>query len=97
MYTQVVIFKLNTAIARQDFLAVSARMFRWMEQCPGFISYTLYEGDDAWCDTILWEGRFYAEQGMLAFYRSEISKEIVNLVEPGFTSFFGMPVALPPP
>jgi hypothetical protein len=95
LYTQVVIFKLDTAVARQDFLAVSAKMFRWLKQCPGFINYTLYEGDEVWCDTVSWEGRSYAEQGMLAFYQSDVSKEIVNLVEPGFTSFFGTPLALP--
>jgi hypothetical protein len=70
-------------------------MFRWLKQCPGFINYTLYDGGEVWCDTVLWESKSYAEQGMLAFYRSEVSKEIVNLVEPGFTSFFGTPVALP--
>jgi hypothetical protein len=96
MYTQVVIFKVDSAVARQDFLEASAKMFRWLKSCPGFIDYALYEGDEAWCDTVLWKSRFDAEQGMLAFYQSEVSREIVNLVEPGFTSFFGTPVGLPP-
>ena len=94
MYTQVVIFRLKEAVSRQDFLEASGRMFCWLKRCPGFMDYALYEGEEAWCDTVLWNSRDDAERGMRAFYEAGISKEIVDLVESGFTAFFGTPVAL---
>lgn len=92
MYTQVVIFKLKSDVSRRNFLDASANMLLWLKQCPGFMDYALYEGPEGWCDTVFWQSKACAEQGMHAFYRSELSKEIVDLVEPGFTSFFGTPV-----
>ncbi|QKE40350.1 MAG: hypothetical protein HO274_02645 [Ferrovum myxofaciens] len=68
-------------------------MIAWLKNKSGFIAYELYEGSEFWSDRIAWENQEFAQIGLKDFLTTAIAKEMIHLVEDGYSSFFGQKVA----
>jgi hypothetical protein len=69
-------------------------MSAWLKGQPGFLSYELFESKNSWADKIVWASQSEAAAGIAAFQETEIGKEMMGCLEPGFRVFMGTPVAL---
>ena len=54
---ELVVFKLNEGVSRDDFLATNDAVSSWISKQPGFLSRDLsYDADDdRWIDLVWWE------------------------------------------
>jgi Antibiotic biosynthesis monooxygenase len=54
---EVVVFKLNEGVAREQFLATDQAVSRWISEQPGFVSHELlHDADgDRWVELAWWE------------------------------------------
>jgi antibiotic biosynthesis monooxygenase (ABM) superfamily enzyme len=54
---ELVVFKLNEGISREQFLATNAAVSTWIGKQPGFVSHELaYDGEgDRWIEVAWWE------------------------------------------
>jgi quinol monooxygenase YgiN len=93
MYVQIVKFKLKPSSSRQKFLELTNEMIRILEEMDGFVAYELYEGSSCWSDRIVWESEKYAKEGLNIFLSADIAKQIIQLVDSDYSSFFGKVVA----
>ncbi len=93
MFVQIVKFKLRPEVSRDTFLHLTQQMIACLEDRPGFLAYELYEGSEYWSDRIAWKDETCAQAGLKAFLATAIAKELVPLVEEGYSSFSGEAVA----
>ncbi len=93
MFVQIVKFRLRPETSRDTSLHLTQQMIAWLENRTGFLTYELYEGAEDWSDRIAWEDETCAQAGLKAFLATAIAKEMVPLVEEGYSSFSGEAVA----
>ena len=93
MFVQIVKFKLEPETSRESFLALTEQMISWLETQSGFVAYELYEGTEFWSDRIAWENQEFAQDGLKDFLTTSIAKNMIHLVQEGYSSFFGNVVA----
>jgi len=93
MFVQIVKFKLKPDASRELFIHLTESMISWLKTRKGFVAYELYEGTEFWFDRIVWEGKEYAEAGLKDFLSTTLAKQIVGVVEDGYSSFMGQVVA----
>ena len=84
-----VTFHLKASSSVDRFLALSAELMTWLERRPGFLRYELFRSADAWTDTMVWSDDNSAREGNAAFMATQLSTEMIALVEPGYQSFVG--------
>ncbi len=94
MFVQIIISKTKPEIAKSDVINLTRKMSDWLKSQPGFLSYELFESKNNWADKIVWANQSDALLGIAAFQETEIGKEMMGYLEPGFRAFMGMPVAL---
>ena len=93
MHVQIVKFKLKLDTSREKFLELTVQMIAWFKEMEGFVAYELYEGSECWSDRVAWESEKHAQDGLNAFLSTAIAKQMIPLVESGYSSFFGEAVA----
>jgi quinol monooxygenase YgiN len=84
-----VTFRLRASSSVDRFLELSADLVAWLERRPGFLRYELFRSADAWTDTMVWSDSNSARDGNAAFMSTQLSTEMIALVEPGYRSFAG--------
>lgn len=89
MYAQIVKFKLKPESSRELFLKLTEEMISWLKEQDGFVAYELYQGSDCWSDRIVWHTEQQARVGRQIFLSTNIVKQMLDLVENDFSSFFG--------
>jgi hypothetical protein len=89
MFVQIVKFKLKPSASREVFLSLTEQLVDWLKNKSGFIAYELYEGSEFWSDRIAWKDEKSARDGLSDFSNTDIAKKLINLVEVGYSSFFG--------
>lgn len=92
MFVQIVKFKLKPDTTRELFLDLTDQLVAWLKSKDGFIAYELYEGSELWSDRISWHDQSFAQNSLNEFLKTSISKDLLQLVEDGSTSFFGQVV-----
>ena len=92
MFVQIVKFKLKPDTSRESFLDLTEQMVAWLKNKDGFIAYELYEGSEYWSDRIAWNDQSFAQDGLKDFLSTAIAKNLVHLVEDGYSNFFGQSV-----
>lgn len=92
MYVQIVKLKLRADASRESFLDLAEQMIAWLKNRPGFIAYELYEGAEFWSDRIAWENKAFAQDGLKDFADTALAQKLIQLVEDGYSSFFGQAV-----
>lgn len=81
--------------SRDRFLELSRGTKSWLEACPGFLRYELFEGvDGGWTDTMTWADADAAAAGNRAFAQTALAEQFAEIVEPTYLTFAGNPVAL---
>ncbi len=95
MFVQIVTSKLKEHTSRDHFLRLTAQMYSWLREQPGFVGYELYEGADAWTDRLVWDNQECATKGEQNFLATDIAKQFLELVEPDYQSFFGQAIFPP--
>ena len=93
MFVQIVKFKLRPDASHESFLDLTQQMIAWLKNKTGFIAYELYEGSEFWSDRIIWEDQGAAQDGLKDFLTTAVAKKLIQLVEYGYSSFFGQAVA----
>ena len=93
MFVQIVKFKLKPDASRELFLELTEQMIAWLNSRTGFIAYELSEGTEFWSDRIVWKDQGYSQEGLNDFMTTAIAKNLLYLVEGGYSSFFGQVVA----
>ena len=93
MYAQIVKFKLKPDSSRELFLNLTEQMINWLKNKSGFVAYELYEGPEYWSDRIVWKNQEFAQESLKDFLATNIAEQIIQLVDNGYSSFFGHEVA----
>lgn len=93
MHVQIVTFKLKPDTSRELFLELTEQMIAWLRDREGFLAYELYEGAEYWSDRIAWASERHAKAGLEAFVTSTTARQMIALVESGYSSFFGEAIA----
>ena len=92
MFVQIVKFKLKPDSSRELLIQLTEQMVAYLKSRDGFVAYELYEGVECWSDRIVWGEKSHAESGLKAFLLTDLARQIMNLVESDFSSFFGKAV-----
>jgi len=94
MIAQVVIFTLKTPELRKEFLELTEQMVAWLYQQPGFVSYDLIEGDNAWSDRLVWQSLEDEKRGREAFLDTATARKMLECVDVDFRSVTGEAVVI---
>ena len=91
---QIVISNLKPDANREHFLGLTNEMKKWFLTQDGFISYEVFENNHQWADKIVYKNNESAERINQLFMKTDIAKEMLNYVEPGYSVFMGKSVAV---
>jgi len=86
---QIVISKLIASSKRDRFIELTKQMNNWFLTQDGFVSYEAYENNLNLADKIVYKNKESAKRINKMFMETEIAKEMLTLVEPGYSSFIG--------
>ena len=89
---QIVVSKLKPNTSREHFVELTTEMKKWLLNQDGFISYEVYENNGHWADKIVYKNKESLEHINLLFLNTEIAKEMLNYIEPDYTTFIGKSV-----
>ncbi len=92
MFVHIVKFKLKPETSRESFLVLTEQMISWLKTKSGFVAYELYEGSEFWSDRISWKSQVLAQDGLKDFLTTSLAKNMIHLVQEGYSSFFGSAV-----
>ena len=92
-FVQVVISRLNSKATRERFLELTKEMYQWLLAQEGFISYEVFDNHPRWADKLVYQNKEAAERINKLFMETELAKNMLDLIEPGFTLFMGRPVS----
>lgn len=93
-YVEVVVFTLNTGVARDAFLRMSQHSRDWYCRQPGFRSSELIEGSEGqWVGILRWESRELAEFAQNRLMEETDMSEFFTAINPDGTQWVGGLVA----
>ena len=80
---ELVVYKLNADVSREQFLGTNGAVSAWIAKQPGFISRDLvYDGEgDRWVDVVCWETMEQAHGASEAAMTSESCQPMFALIE----------------
>ena len=80
---ELVVYKLNEGVSREQFLATNRPASTWLSTQPGFISRELvYDGDgDRWVDVVWWETMEQAQAAAELAMSSESCAPMFALID----------------
>ena len=80
---ELVVYKLNAGVSREQFLATNGAVSTWISKQPGFISRDLvYETEgDRWVDVVWWETMEQAHAASEASLASESCQPMFAQIE----------------
>ncbi len=82
---EVVVFKLQGGVDREEWIRSGEEVAAWMRAQPGFVDRVLLAstGDEAtWVDLLRWEGLEQAQAAAAGFERSFADCEFVRALDP---------------
>jgi heme-degrading monooxygenase HmoA len=95
---EVVLFKLQPGVAREDFLRAAAPTDAWLQRQPGMIERTLLAptpGGDTWVDTVRWRSLEDAEAAAAAFPQEQDNHDFESMIDPATAQMLRLqPLAL---
>ncbi len=89
-----VIFNLIEGVSQESFYSLTKKMKDWLDVQPGFTKYEILSSDEGMCDILTYENQEAADRIINDFSKTEIYKEVVKCVLPGFHYFLGESVGL---
>ena len=85
---QTVIFKLQPYVLADEFIRLAGRRYHWLSAQQGFISYELSEGEDGWCERIVWQDMDAASQASQLFMLEKTYQQLELLIDDQYTGLF---------
>lgn len=89
---QIVLSKLKPAASLERFIELTKEMKRWLLGQEGFVAYEIYENERNLADKIVYENSNAAGRINHLFLKTKIAKEMLELVDPGYSGFMGVKV-----
>lgn len=90
MVVELVISKLRSGAALNDYLEVARNLRTWLGSQPGFVSCELYVGEPStFAHRVVWRNFEDAQKAARALAETEIGWSMTELIHPEPHTFFG--------